>query len=567
MDSSFLSNQQPELYPETSFEMLWNGEYTPVDCLQGYNLMTQAVASGHTGIVHSLVVDYRANIQKVDERGMDALYTATVTNQPHMVAKLLQWGANTNTFCTPHQWTPAMVAAHMGHDTVLKLLLEEPTSQPTMASPKTGETALHCAAKANRDTCVQLLLEEQQHDVWTTTQEGYTALDVATMQGHVKIVDLILACTQDTPRLCRLSRALYLAVLHDKVWVGQRLMKAGASCLYPGASANGDTPTPLLAAIQRDNADMVTLCIHFGYLRTVYDTSMIKYAATVQKAFTVINRVNRMFTNNHTISDPHKLLAEAVERGDVMWFKFLMKHAPLDPAICDKDGFFHKAVSRGNDEMVEALAGMGLSLNKAGPRGLTPLYMATSANNLTMVQRLIACGADVNSQDHPNQLTPLFLASCVGNTSITKALLHAGADPLLPTGPVIQYKHAYDAAKAQKFQGSQRCAQLMDTYLDMQEDRVALLIKGRMFHDMHQTNDSILETGSGRTRGQKKRKYTPCVPACMLHRFDKNKRLPSMSLRTDNDNDKSFQLSQVTKHVIRGALSQDLFQELISFLP
>jgi len=60
--------------------------------------------------------------------------------------------------------------------------------------------------------------------------------------------------------------------------------------------------------------------------------------------------------------------------------------------------------------------------------GLTPLHLAVKLNRLTLVEMLIAAGANVNVADGKSGHTPLHLAAEAGRLDIVELLLAKRAD-------------------------------------------------------------------------------------------------------------------------------------------
>ena len=92
------------------------------------------------------------------------------------------------------------------------------------------------------------------------------------------------------------------------------------------------------------------------------------------------------------------------------------------------------AASYSSPEVVIALIEAGADVNARDSSKNSPLHWA-SAENPAVVPFLLAAGAKVNllnAADH----SPLFFAAGHNNNSIVEPLLAAGADPLLGTSPL-----------------------------------------------------------------------------------------------------------------------------------
>lgn len=78
-------------------------------------------------------------------------------------------------------------------------------------------------------------------------------------------------------------------------------------------------------------------------------------------------------------------------------------------------------------EITEILITYGVSVNEYNYKGLSPLQLAVSSSNLSLVSFLIEKGADVNTADICEK-TPLFEAISKQNVKIVDKLISSGAD-------------------------------------------------------------------------------------------------------------------------------------------
>ncbi|KAK8102157.1 hypothetical protein PG984_015303 [Apiospora sp. TS-2023a] len=108
------------------------------------------------------------------------------------------------------------------------------------------------------------------------------------------------------------------------------------------------------------------------------------------------------------------------------------------------DADWHKVASSGDMETAEALIKSGADPNTRDRFGVTPLMMAARWSNMSMVKRLLACGADVNMQTYDGETALHFLACRVEDNAGAQMIFllcdrgagtetrnDAGATPLL----------------------------------------------------------------------------------------------------------------------------------------
>lgn len=90
-----------------------------------------------------------------------------------------------------------------------------------------------------------------------------------------------------------------------------------------------------------------------------------------------------------------------------------------------------KAAKSGNLEKMKALLGMDATLVHARDAdGSTPLHCATWKGHRTVVEYLLASGADVNAQNNNEHwgTTPLHAAAHANQAEIARMLIAGGAD-------------------------------------------------------------------------------------------------------------------------------------------
>ncbi len=81
--------------------------------------------------------------------------------------------------------------------------------------------------------------------------------------------------------------------------------------------------------------------------------------------------------------------------------------------------------------MVRALVGQRVDVNVREVDGTTALHWAVRANDADMATSLMRAGAAANVANRYG-VTPLLLAATNGNVSLIDALVKAGADPAMP---------------------------------------------------------------------------------------------------------------------------------------
>lgn len=91
-------------------------------------------------------------------------------------------------------------------------------------------------------------------------------------------------------------------------------------------------------------------------------------------------------------------------------------------------GPLHDAAAIGDLDRVKQLIAGGVDVNVKDTARLTALDYATFMNHQSVVETLIASGANVNATDGTTGLTPLHMAAKLGHRSLAELLIANGAD-------------------------------------------------------------------------------------------------------------------------------------------
>jgi ankyrin repeat protein len=190
-----------------------------------------------------------------------ALHAAVIEGFPQAVEMLLISGADANSK-EELERTPLSWAAELGHEAVLRLLLE--TGKVNVESKdQHGQTPLLWAIKRGREAVVKLLLEIGKVDVEYEDKYGRTPLLWAVGQGHVAVVKLLLEIskvnveTEDKYGQTPLS----LAADRGHEAVVKLLLETGKVDVE---SKDESGQTPLSLAVERGHDAVVKLLLDTG---------------------------------------------------------------------------------------------------------------------------------------------------------------------------------------------------------------------------------------------------------------------------------------------------------------
>ena len=224
----------------------------------------------------------------------------------------------------------------------------------------------------------EICLEEL--DVHTRDSHGLTALHLAALHGHERIVWLLLSKRADPNARTTSSNGsdsdftegptpLHGAATEGHLPIVQLLLDHGADI----AALNSAGRTPLHLAIRYRNDDIATLLI---------------------------------------------------DRGSPLMIKDLGDHLPLHEACA-------RASARLSSEIIKKATPLGQlasMLKTPDNRGCTPLHVAIHANNRVLVILLLKHGADVDVKGPLNGATPIVSAAYDGYWQMMALLVWHGAD-------------------------------------------------------------------------------------------------------------------------------------------
>ncbi|RDW85731.1 hypothetical protein BP5796_04056 [Coleophoma crateriformis] len=258
-----------------------------------------------------------------------------------------------------------------------------------------GDTLLSQAAERGNEVIFALLLETDQFETDLKDIGRWKPLHLASEDGHINIVKLLVEKGADINAADMNGRTLlYRASENGHIDVVKLLLEKGAD--VNATDKNGWTP--LCTASQHRHIDVVKLLLEMGA------------------------DVNAADENGRTP------LYWVSFRGHVNIIKLLLeKEADINTA--DKRGFtpLHRASQDGKADVVKLLLEKEADVSVADKSRWTPLHRASENGQIDIVKLLLNKGADVNAADE-NGTTPLYWASFRGHVDIVKLLLERGAD-------------------------------------------------------------------------------------------------------------------------------------------
>ena len=373
----------------------------PLWSFAGTSDVADAAMNKNTPAVHALI-QKKANVNAPQADGTTALHWAARWDDLDMAAALIQAGASPRSSNRTGA-TPMFLAAVNGSAPMIELLLKAgvDANGPVLSH---GETALMMAARTGKPDAVKVLLSNGADIHARENLRGTDALMWAAEQGHADIVELLLEIGADVDAQSRIIRPI-------------RRNGLGFARPSPDGKPNGDPMgglTPLLFADREGSIETVRVLVAAG--------------ANVNKASV----------------DGSSPLLVAVQNGHYEIARFLLDHGadpnqantkgwtPLYLAVSNRDALTTAVPPPSSDgafDLITVLLDRGADPNRRirahtevhsannslwlKEDGATPLLRAALCGDLTIVQLLLAHGADPSIPTF-DQTTPLMVASGVG---------------------------------------------------------------------------------------------------------------------------------------------------------
>ncbi|XP_058478709.1 ankyrin repeat domain-containing protein 50 [Solea solea] len=370
-----------------------------------------------TGLIsasHFSDADPSVRIHCIGERGT-ALTQAG--ERDVSVKKLLENGVSINQLRSTNGQALLASAVHEGSADVVELVLKY--GYDPLISDLQGQTPLSLASRQGHVKVLSLLLEWAKGQGPETAaqmmehvdNEGWTALRSAAWGGHSEAVRLLLDAGADVDGCDSEGRT----ALRAAAWAGHEeivltLLEYGAQV----DKADSKGRTPLIAAAYMGHHEAVELLLDHNAEVDLADgdgqTALSVAALCVPTAAGI------------------KGYGEVVS---------LLLEREADPGHRDHDGMtpLLLAAYEGHDEVVELLLEAGADVDEtAGPDGtvaaaaaVSPLLAAAAMGHMKTVSRLLFWGAAVDAIDCEGR-TALCLAAARGSTEVVRALLDRGLD-------------------------------------------------------------------------------------------------------------------------------------------
>jgi ankyrin repeat protein len=252
----------------------------------------------------------------------------------------------------------------------------------------------------------------------------HTALQAACNEGHIEIVEILLANGADVNIFGgRLDSALQACIDHGDLKILQLLIDRGADLNHQG----GLYSSPLYCATYRGNVRAAEILLDKG---AEFNDEIFLIAIDFGHK-TLVERMLAQGVNVNAQEKEGTALQIAIKREDMETARRLLAD---DSIQVDARGGEHGATAlqvalrSGNEEMVLGLLRKGASVNAEGGEHYRPLTSAVVGRNEKLIRLVLDAGADVNGHRGGWYESALNAAARAGLKDVVNLLLDLGMD-------------------------------------------------------------------------------------------------------------------------------------------
>ncbi|XP_063405868.1 ankyrin-2-like [Mytilus trossulus] len=405
--------------------------------IDGETPLYTACICGHYGIVKRLL-EVRADINKPNKYYRTPLYVSCLGGYENIVRLLIDEGA-TVCYCSDL----LIGATYGGHDKIVEILINKKCDINCVDFR--GRTALFIACEEGFAQIVKLLLDNNA-DTCKNDCEGKTPLHAARIAGNDNIVSMVtqhnsnvnILKTCQTPEITRHMlpfgwtpllpfgwTPLYEACTRGDIKTIQSFIESDANVNM----ANTDGETPLVAACQQGNGQLIDMLLNEG--AGIFQALIIAVQNNYHSVFKLLvcKEVARGYKKDNVLGWK-SLMTLAGKRGSIFAVNYLIeKDVDVNQIDDNEHAPICIACNNGYDEIVELLLKNGTTSNYHCIKdGKTPLYFACKLGFDKIAETLLVNGANFKQKEEDGK-TLLHIAK---NSKVFKLLLDKGLDYCIP---------------------------------------------------------------------------------------------------------------------------------------
>jgi ankyrin repeat protein len=366
-------------------------------------VLTQACAFSHTSIVELVLQAGQASLLPLDQCLIIAIEQSCSEIAGRLIDELFDTEQNAqdkiNNIRSPSGDTPLILAARLGNELIVKMLLERGVD--TSAMNDENHTALHVAASCGQLAVVRALLKKMRETELQNNDWDFQPLHLAARFGYETVVRALLQRQVDPNAKAKSYGVtpLHLAASYNHPEVAEILLEATEE-----SPVDKQGLTPLIIACAE------------GYLEVV--KVLLEHCANTE---VTVRGANSRTALHFAARGGHADVVEAL----------LDDGANQDAVtVPDEETALHEAIRNGHLEVVQVLLEEGADVDLPQLKGLTALHIAAKEGNAEIVESLLEHFADPDVLDKEERSAIQIAAEskAPGASAVLQLLLAAETD-------------------------------------------------------------------------------------------------------------------------------------------
>ncbi|XP_048239677.1 uncharacterized protein LOC124137298 [Haliotis rufescens] len=355
-----------------------------------------------------------SHTQNRDKRGNEIIHLACQGGDTSIVQHLVS-SSNINTR-GQNGWTPIMIAAVKGHQSVFDLLLSKQADLSVVDN--NGDSLLHLACAGGNNSIVSQLVSPS--NINTGGQHGLTPIMRAAVKGHQRVFDLLVSKQADLSLVVNNGES----VLHLACEGGNNSI---VSQLVSPSNINTRRQnglTPIMIAAVKGHQSVFDLLVSKQADLSLVDNdgdSVLHLACEGGNKSIVSQLVSPSNINTRGQNGLTPIMIAAVKGHQSVFDLLVSKQADLSLVVNNGESVLHLACEGGNNSIVSQLVSPS-NINTRGQHGCPPIMIAAVKGHQRVFDLLVSKQADLSLVDN-NGDSLLHLACEGGNKSIVSQLV------------------------------------------------------------------------------------------------------------------------------------------------